>query len=80
MHSYEVVSEDNRFQLCESVLTVMDDFSKQTYAYNEENKIINNIEEKNRELARQIREKSESLIQFIESVSKSSNSYQSNET
>lgn len=78
MFSYEV-SENNQYQSCESVLTVMDDFSKQSCAYNVERKIFNNIEEKNRELARQIREKSESLIQFIESVTKSSNSYQSNE-
>lgn len=64
MLSYEVVSQNNRFQSCD---------------YNEENKIFNNIEEKNRELTRQIREKSESLIQFIESVTKSSISNQSNE-
>lgn len=61
------------------MLAVVDDYTEQSYAHNEKNKIFISTDEKHQELAKQIREKSESLIHFIESVSKSLPSYQSNE-
>lgn len=72
MLSNGVDSENNRYQSCEHVSRV-----DQSSVSIEENKIFN-VDESNRKLTRQIREKSESLIHFIESVTKLSNSLQSN--
>lgn len=78
MLSDRVDNENNRSQPC-GVLAVKDDYGDQSCANSEDNKIFNNIDEKNRELAKLIKKKSESLIQFIKSVTKSSTSYQPNE-
>lgn len=78
MLSDRIDMENNEPEPRERILSVVDDHEEQLCAYDGESEVCD-IDEKVGELTRQIREKSDSLIHFIDSVMKSSTSYHTNE-